>query len=311
MDYNITFIIVTWNNQDTIIECLDSIYKYCEKFKVVIVDNNSDDLTKKMIKDRKYKNCKLIESKDNNGFAVGNNIALDVIDTEYICYLNPDTILIEDIIKPSLNVLKKNDEIGIVGCKLLYNDYKLQESTFNFETPIQIFFSNFRVGKIFPNFIRERYFPNLSKCKKNKYVDWIIGAEMILKTSDAKKILGFSTEYYMYMEDQDLCKKMETELNKRTYYLAETSLIHLGGVSESKNTNYNKLKRLIYNKVIFNNKFYGQKKAKAAIRTMKCSYFVRKQLVRILYYGKERKNLLLKMSSGYKFSKEAMEEFFR
>lgn len=35
--------------------------------------------------------------------------------------------------------------------------------------------------------------------------DWVIGAEMFMRTSDAKKIGGFSTDYYMYMEDMDIC----------------------------------------------------------------------------------------------------------
>ena len=42
----------------------------------------------------------------------------------------------------------------------------------------------------------EKFFPNDSKSKKSKIVDWVIGAEMILSTEDARKINGFSTEYY-------------------------------------------------------------------------------------------------------------------
>lgn len=271
----LSFIIVTWNNEDTIIDCLDSIYKNCENFEIIIVDNNSSDKTVEKIKNKKYKNCILIESKENLGFAGGNNLGLKYAKKDYICYLNPDTILLEDIIKPSIAILNNKDDIGIVGCKLLYKNMSLQSSTFNFDTPKQILIENLRLSRLLPNYFREKYFPYCSKCKYDKYVEWIIGAELILKTKDAKKVRGFSTEYYMYTEDMDLCKKIEKELNKKCYYLADHKLIHIGGVSESKNINYNKLKIILRNKLMFINKFYSKKEAKKAYKYMMFTYKIR------------------------------------
>lgn len=49
----------------------------------------------------------LIESSTNLGFAAANNLALEKVSTPYICYLNPDVILTEDIITPSIEILKK------------------------------------------------------------------------------------------------------------------------------------------------------------------------------------------------------------
>ena len=150
----ITFIIVTWNNNDVIIDCIDSIYKFCKNFKIIIVDNNSSDNTVEVVNEKNYNNCKVIELEENLGFAKGNNIALKYVKTPYICYLNPDTILVEDIIIPSVKSIENDKNIGIVACKLLYKNKKLQASTFNFINSKQVYFESFRIGKLFPNFIK-------------------------------------------------------------------------------------------------------------------------------------------------------------
>lgn len=303
----ITFIIVSWNNEDTIIECLDSIYKYCnDDFKIVLVDNNSTDNTVNIVKERRYNNCNIIELKENLGFAKGNNIGLETVDTEFICYLNPDTILLEDIVLPSINVLLNNSDIGIIGCKLLYKDKTLQPSTFNFINRKQIYYEAFKIGKFMPNFVSEKYFPDQSKCKKDKIVDWIIGAEMILRTDDARKIDGFSTEYYMYAEDLDLCKKMKSNLGKSVYYLANIKLIHIGGVSESKNVDYKKLEKLITNKIKFIEKFYGKRKALKTATALYNVYNSRMYLIEMFYWSnkEKRKMYIEKMKRGKIYSKE-------
>lgn len=301
----ITFIIVTWNNENLINQCLDSIYRHCDDiFEIIVVDNNSTDNTIKNIIDREYKNIKVIESKENLGFAKANNKALETINTKYICYLNPDTILIEDIIKPSIKILEQNREIGLVGCKLLNLDMSLQPSTFNFLNYKQAFIENMRIGKLFPNFIREKYFPNNSKSLKNKYVDWVIGAEMILSTEDAKEVNGFSSEYYMYVEDMDICMKLR-KTNKRTYYLTDIKLIHIGGASEVKNVNYKKIEKLIDNKLLFVNKFFGQKEMIKTYRSLILTYKIRKFAVKILFvFNKDKKKYYLeKMNTGFEILK--------
>lgn len=302
----ITFIIVTWNNSDVIIDCLESIYKYCEKFKIIIIDNNSSDNTVKLINSKKYKNCIVVDLKENLGFAKGNNYALSMVETDYICYLNPDTILLEDIINPSIDILKSNSDIGIVGSKLLYKDLRIQPSAFNFVNNKQAYIEGFRLGKFFPNFIKEKYFPNDSKGKQSKIVDWIIGAEMILSTNDAKKIEGFSEEYYMYVEDMDICKKMQKILNKQTYYDACHKLIHIGGTSEAKNVNYNKLEMLIKNKVKFSEKFDGLDSAKKTIKALYNVYAIRLFLIKSFYwFNKQKRNYYIeKMNVGKEISKK-------
>jgi GT2 family glycosyltransferase len=64
---------------------------------IIVVDNNSQDDSCEMMKQR-FPNVKLIENKDNSGFPKGNNTGV-AIAREYICILNPDTVVAEDTLQ--------------------------------------------------------------------------------------------------------------------------------------------------------------------------------------------------------------------
>lgn len=305
----ITIIIVTWNNEEIITDCIDSIYKFTKtNFNILVLDNRSSDNTILKIQEKNYPQCKVIRSNDNLGFAKGNNIVLTEVRSDFICYLNPDTILIEDIITPMLNYLDADLSTGIVGCKLLNEDMTLQPSTFNFDTPFNIFCEKFRVGKAFPNWIKENMFPNESLARKNKKVDWVIGAIMVMRLGDVKEINGFSEEYFMYTEDMDICMKVKKTLNMGVYFMADISLIHLGGRSEQKNNNYKKIEIILRNTIYFAEKFGGIKSRKKTILTLKFCYYSRLHLAKIMRKMKIINNesaelLIEKMRIGHEYLK--------
>lgn len=284
----ITFIIVTWNNQQQIRQCLQTIMKYTLiPHQIIVVDNQSSDETVQIIQNE-FPTVNLIISSDNVGFAKANNLALWQVNSEYVCFINPDIILTEDIINPSIQVLKKKRDVGLVACKLCNLNSSLQPSCFHFADAYSLAGEILHIGKLFPQFLCKKYFMNFYNAKENFYPQWVIGAEMVMRTQDAKDIGGFSTEYYMYTEDMDLCKKIDHILKKKIYYLANTSLIHLGGASEAQNFNYNKQEKLIKNDVLFIEKFYGEKEVHKALKNMNRAYRLRLSLLKYFYYRKDR-----------------------
>lgn len=92
----------------------------------------------------------------------------------------------------------------------------------------------------------------------------------------------------MYTEDMDLCKKVDSLLKKNIYYLANVSLIHLGGASEAQNFNYNKQEKLIQNDMIFIKKFYGENEVQKALKNMNRAYRLRLRLLKYFYYRTDR-----------------------
>jgi len=260
----ISVIVVTWNNEQEVTNCLTSFIKFFPSkftYQIIVVDNNSSDRTVDTIRNKFSDEVLVLEPRKNLGFAGGNNYALHHIKGEYCLLLNPDTICTEDVVTPLVDCLENCLDVGIVAPRLLYEDGGRQASVFRFETPIALLFENMRLGLLLPEFLKRRFSPYLAKRLPTMKVDWVIGAVMMLRSADLKKVNGLSEEYFMYTEDMDLCKKI-ADVGYATKYISEVKIIHIGGQSETKNTNYKKTEKLLENKLIFIKKFYGLKSAR-------------------------------------------------
>lgn len=290
----ITYIIVTWNNEKEIEECLQTIERYSDfGHEIIVVDNMSADHTETVIRNN-FPQVKMIVNNENVGFAKANNIGLEKVSTPYVCFINPDVILTEDIATPSIKELKNNNNIGIVSCRLNNKDGSWQPSTFSFANSNNLYSEILHLGAFMPQFICKKKFINYYHPTKKFYPDWVIGAEMIMRTSDARAVDGFSTEYYMYTEDMDLCKKVNSYLKKKILFIPNHSLIHLGGASELQNLNYNKQKKLFENDLEFVKKFYGEKEAKKTKEKMIKAYNIRLELLKKFYKKDDRERQLKK-----------------
>ena len=97
---SLSIVIVNWNAQNYLAKCLNSLRINASNkidLEIIVVDNNSSDDSVSMIKER-YKEVKLIENKENLGFAKANNQAIKRATGDYILLLNPDTEIYPDSI---------------------------------------------------------------------------------------------------------------------------------------------------------------------------------------------------------------------
>ncbi|MEO6729260.1 MAG: glycosyltransferase family 2 protein [Candidatus Dojkabacteria bacterium] len=120
----VSVVIVTWNNERDIEECLDSLKNQTFKdFNVVVVDNNSKDGTKKIVREKYSDFAHLLELPKNIYLTGGNNhgiqFAIANFNPEFILVLNPDTKcdenLIQELLKPMFNSI-----VGAVGPKVRF-----------------------------------------------------------------------------------------------------------------------------------------------------------------------------------------------
>lgn len=219
----ISIIIVTFNSEKTIKVCLDSIIKSSSDYEIIIVDNNSQDDTCKIVK-RFGKNVNLIEAGANLGFAKANNIGVRTAVGEYLIFLNPDTrILGTDSLNKLKESLKENPEYGIIGPKLIYPDGSLQARVRNLPT----------AGRAFQEYILQKkgaydfYQPN---CKTLCEVESVTGACIIIKKELFLKVGGFNEKYFLYFEDLELCKEVRY-LGYKVGFLSEVIVEHAEGKS--------------------------------------------------------------------------------
>ncbi|MGV8815689.1 MAG: glycosyltransferase family 2 protein [Gelidibacter sp.] len=198
---------------------------------VIVVDNHSSDESCAMVK-QLFPQVILIENKENFGFSKGNNIGVAQAKGEYLCILNPDTVVAEDTFTKILDYAENSPKMGILGCQLVDGRGQfLPESKRNIPTPIV------SIKKIL-GFSNSYYANSLSPSAIGK-VDVLVGAFMFLKKEIYKEVGGFDEDYFMYGEDVDLSYKVLKRGYHNLYY-GKTTILHYKGESTLKDKIYTK-----------------------------------------------------------------------
>ena len=235
----LSVIILNYNVRYFLEQCVVSVQKALTNLdaEIIVVDNNSSDDSCEMMK-RLFPQIKLIENPVNVGFPKGNNIAVAEAKGEYICILNPDTVVAEDtfekIFKARLRA--QNSKTGIIGCKLIDGTGNfLPESKRGVPTPWVAFTKIFGLYKI-SNAFGKYYAQHLTEDQSGK-VDILVGAFMVMKRDLYLQVGGFDENCFMYSDDIDLSYMIQ-KLGKENFYFHETSVIHYKGESTVRDEKY-------------------------------------------------------------------------
>jgi GT2 family glycosyltransferase len=196
-----------------------------------------------MMMKQRFPNIKLIENKENLGFPKGNNIGVAQAKGEYICILNPDTVVAEDTFEKILNskLATHNSQLGIIGCKLIDGTGNfLPESKRGIPTPWVAFTKIFGLYKLFPksSLFNKYYALHLNENQTGK-VDILVGAFMVMKRELYNELGGFDENCFMYADDIDLSYRA-LQNGKSNYYIADSTVIHYKGESTTRDQKYMK-----------------------------------------------------------------------
>ncbi|GAA4281540.1 glycosyltransferase family 2 protein [Gaetbulibacter aestuarii] len=196
---------------------------------IIVVDNNSPDDSCSMVK-AIFPEVKLIENKENFGFSKGNNIGVAAASGEYLCFLNPDTVVAEDTFETLLKFADSKENLGIVGCKLINGSGQfLPESKRNLPV-IKVAVQKFM------GYGKQYYAGHIDENAIHK-VDVLVGAFMLMKQEVFYEIGKFDERYFMYGEDIDL-SYCSLKVGYDNYYFGKTTVIHFKGESTLKNEQY-------------------------------------------------------------------------
>ncbi|HLC38622.1 MAG TPA: glycosyltransferase family 2 protein [Patescibacteria group bacterium] len=259
----LSIIIVSYNTQKLLFETLNSIYKFDNKqsqFEVVVIDNASRDGSAKMVAE-KFPKVKLIQNSRNLGFGRANNLAAKKSTGKYLFFLNSDTLVQKSALLEIIKFFDQRPKAGVLGPKLLLGNKQIQP----FAAGNVLNLKNLIFGKFFDFWTRklkwrtglnwrDKFIFNLALPKKQTRVDWVSGAAMAVRKDLFSKLRGFDCKYFMYFEDQDLCLRAKKR-GFQVWYLPQTKIIHLGGMSLKTD---NKRKKLYYiSQAYFIKKHFG------------------------------------------------------
>jgi len=222
-----------------------------------------------------FPKIKLIENKENIGFAKANNQAIKLSDAEYILLLNPDTILQEDTLQKSIDRIEKDNKIGALGIKMYDGNGKfLPESKRGFPSPVAAFSKMTGLANLFPKSkVFGKYHLGYLDSNRNHEVDVLSGAFMLIRKSVLYEIGLLDETYFMYGEDIDLSYRIQ-QAGYKNFYLAESNIIHFKGESTKKG-NLNYIKLFYGAMIIFASKQLNKTQANFLIPILKAGIYFR------------------------------------
>jgi len=118
----VSVIILNYNGRKFLKDCLDTISNQSvDNYEIILVDNNSTDGSVEFVK-ANYPHVKVIECKENYGFAKGNNIGVTYAKGRYIILLNNDTKVKPNYVEALYKTIKQREDYGLVGTTTLIGD---------------------------------------------------------------------------------------------------------------------------------------------------------------------------------------------
>lgn len=236
---DLSIVIVNWNSAAFLRDCLRSIYATASdvEFEVIVIDNASFDGSELIVRGE-FPAVKFIQSDKNLGFARANNVGFAHSSGRNVLFLNPDTQLTENALSVMCSVLDATSDAGAVGCKLLNSDLSVQTSCVQAFPSILNQTLDFEfLHRLFPNSSLWGMRPLYTRGSRASAVDIISGACLMIRRIVFEQVGQFSTDYFMYAEDMDLCYKV-TRAGWRTYFVGDSTVIHHGGRSSSARPNH-------------------------------------------------------------------------
>jgi len=252
---NITIVINTFKSEDKIFDCLKSIDLFC---KVIIIENSNNLKFKKEL-EKKYSNVECFLTGENLGYAKGNNLGLSKVKSKYALILNPDAILKNGTLNNFMTTADKTKEFAIIG-PAKQNEYNNEDDN---EDKNDVF-----------------------------QVDYLKGFAMFLNLDQFKDIGFFDSNFFIYLEEIDLCRRIKKS-NKKIYLDKNIIIDHLGGSSHNESINFEmELSRnwhWMWSTFYYNRKHYGYLKSLIKVSRKFFSAFIKMIFFALLFQTKKRK----------------------
>lgn len=191
-------VIVSYNGEKWIKNCLFSISKSSFPVEVIVVDNNSFDNTISIISEE-FKNITLLKQNKNLGFGSANNIGISYAlkqNSDYVFLLNQDTIIEKDTVKQLVKLALNFPDYGIISPTHLNGDGTALDKSF-------LYYIN---AKYCENYISDFV---LNREKQSIYDLPIINAAAWLLPKKTLDIVGgFDPMFFLYGEDDNYCQRV-------------------------------------------------------------------------------------------------------
>lgn len=226
----VSFILVTYRNEETIAECLFSIRRWTRvPFAVILVDNSPDTATWTRVADIRRQQPELditaVRSPENLGFARACNLGASQAQSDFLLFLNPDTTLSSDIATAFLEFWENRPHAGLLGPQVQNTAGEITRTCRNLPNVRRILLDATGLDRIFGSYRLLRFHH-----RRTRQVPQIIGACLFTSRQVFTRLNGFDERFFVYFEEVDLCKRT-ADIGLEVWFLSTATIRHKAGTS--------------------------------------------------------------------------------
>ena len=245
-DPTVSIVIPVYNQFSYTYACIQSILQNsCDvSYEIILADDCSTDQTTHI--EDVVSGLRIIRTNKNLRFLLNCNNAAKYARGKYILFLNNDTQVQSNWLKPLITLIESSSDIGMVGSKLVYPDGRLQEaggivwndgSAWNYGNKQDASLPQF-------NYVKE--------------VDYISGASIMIRAELWKKLNGFDTQFApAYYEDTDLAFSVR-KAGYRVMFQPLSVVVHFEGISNGNDVSQGLKSYQVRNQQLFREKWENE-----------------------------------------------------
>jgi GT2 family glycosyltransferase len=234
---DLSILIVTHNSDAWLAPCLASIRAETRcAYEVIVVDNASTDAALPKASSQGPVTA-VIGNQENVGFAVANNQGARLASGRYLLLLNPDSLVLGDALDVLVAFMDAHPEVGICAPRNLDGAGALKRNGGRISTPLGYIYgaltAPFQPGlqQLLRRIRRSRACDLTGDAPLDVQV--VHGNSLCIRRDIYRALNGLDESFFMYIEDVDLCLRVQQE-GWRIVYLPTAQVIHYGGHSAAK-----------------------------------------------------------------------------
>ena len=205
---DLSVIIVSWNTQSMLRDCLESLFGsgVTAALEIFVVDNGSTDGSPEMVA-AEFSSVKLIRNDRNTGFAAANNQALRVAKGRHVLLLNSDTLVHPGVIDASIDYMDRNQHVGMMGCRVLNADGSVQTTCSRFPTLANLLLLTSGLFKVQGLTVARRYRMEDWQRDDERDVEVVSGCYLMARRSATEAVGLLDEDFFFFGEETDWCRR--------------------------------------------------------------------------------------------------------
>jgi N-acetylglucosaminyl-diphospho-decaprenol L-rhamnosyltransferase len=218
----VSVVIVSYNARADLTRCLMSLHEHPPRCRheIIVVDNGSADGSAEAA--RGWSDVKVIENSTNVGFARANNIGIAASRGGHILLLNSDTLVPAGAVDGLLGALAAHPDVAVVGPRLVDAQGQPELSFGAMISPL----NEWRQKRL------ARSGTVAALTRRQQSPDWVSGACLLVRRSDAEAVGLLDERFFMYTEDVDFCASIRAR-GRRILFTPDVEIVHLRGRSRA------------------------------------------------------------------------------